>query len=178
MEKRNNECRIQNGVSCPKKSPWPSWVGKVTGIPFFLIAVFASYVLYQTNVIVLAVWIVAFVIFLIPLRYLVCARCIYYGQDCSTTMGKTVPLLFKKQEGKSILLGLWLDIAFFAFLFLLPIPGVFCFGGWLLFALWCGTFFLAFIVITRLGCSYCPFTFCPIGKAGKSFWGLFGKRDS
>ena len=48
-------------------------------------------------------------------------------------------------------------------------------GGLLLTALWLGAFFLFFAVLTKMACSLCPFTFCPIGQAGKAFWGSMNR---
>jgi hypothetical protein len=78
--------------------------------------------------------------------------------------------MFKKQEGKSMLFGLWLDVVFLTFLFVFPLIFI---HSLILIIAWCGVFLLAFIVLTRLACAVCPFTFCPIGKGGKAFWRLF-----
>jgi hypothetical protein len=44
--------------------------------------------------------------------------------------------------------------------------------------LWFSVFLLAFMVMTGLACSSCPLTFCPIGRGGRHFWSLFGKRGN
>lgn len=165
---------IQDGVSCPRTSPWPSSVSKLTRLLFIPVIVLPVYILVQTSIPKLILWLVLFGIFAYPLRYLVCARCPYYGQACSTDLGRIVPGLFKKQEGKSMRLGLWLDVVFFAILFLLPLPQVWEYGGILMLLLWCALFFSMFAGLTRLACSACPFTFCPIGKAGRALWSKHG----
>jgi hypothetical protein len=78
--------------------------------------------------------------------------------------------MFRKQEGRSILLGLWLDVAFFLALFLVPLPEVWRVGGFLLLLFWVGAFVLMIATVTRLACSVCPLTFCPIGRAGRALW--------
>ncbi|MDY6856034.1 MAG: hypothetical protein SWO11_15265 [Thermodesulfobacteriota bacterium] len=161
---------IQDGIACPRKPPWDPKVSKITALPFLLIVVLAIHVLFQAGIIKLIIWLLALAIFAYPLRYLICARCPYYGTDCSSIMGRLVPKLFKKQEGKSMVIGLWLDIVFFIFLFAYPLPYIWRIEGLLFIVVWCIAFFLAFIVLTRLACSICPFTFCPIGKAGRAFW--------
>jgi hypothetical protein len=57
-----------------------------------------------------------------------------------------------------------------AFLFAFPL---FYIEGLALTIVWCGVFFLALFVLTRFGCSVCPFTFCPIGKGGRVFRALY-----
>ena len=169
------DCIIQDGVQCPRTPPWHPMVSKVTGLPFALIAGLGIYILYNGAMTTLLIWLFVFAIFSYPLRYLVCARCPYYGMDCSSTFGKLVVKMFKKQEGKSMLVGLWLDVLFFAFLFAYPLPDIWRIKGFLFVLAWLAAFFLAFTVLTRMACSSCPFTFCPIGKGGRSFWGLLNK---
>jgi len=161
---------IQDGVSCPSKAPWPSWVSKLTSLSMLPVALAGIYILAATSTLKLVVWLGLFALFAIPLRYLVCARCPYYGENCSTFMGKAVPFLFKKQEGQSMKLGLWLDVAFIGLLFLIPLPDAWRLGGLVLLLLWISIFGLMFALLSRLACSACPFTFCPIGKAGRAIW--------
>lgn len=162
---------MQDGVVCPRKPPWDSRVSRITGLPFMVILVLGIYILVvQAGFIKLVIWLLAYAIFSYPLRYLVCARCPYYGMDCSSSYGKLVTKMFKKQEGKSMLLGLWLDVMFFAFLFIFPLIYI---KSLVFIIVWCVLFLLAFVVLTRLACAVCPFTFCPIGKGGRAFWGLF-----
>jgi len=147
-------------------------VSTITGIPFIPIAAMALFVLAQTSAVKLILWVALLVIFAYPLRYLVCARCPYYGQKCSSGFGTTVPRMFRKQEGRSMIPGLWLDVVMFALLLLVPLPDMWRTGGPLLTLAWLAAFFLFFAVLTRAACSVCPFTFCPIGRGGKAFWGL------
>lgn len=163
---------MQDGIACPRKPPWDPKVSKITGLPFILILILGIYILFQAGIPKLIIWLIAYSIFTYPLRYLICARCLYYGMDCSSGFGKLVPKMFKKQEGKTMQLGLWLDVLFFAFLFVYPLLYIWR-KGFLFIIVWCGAFLLAFIVLTRLACSICPFTFCPIGKGGRAFWELF-----
>jgi hypothetical protein len=168
---------IQDGISCPQEPPWNPIVSKIAGLPLIPMIALGIYVTYEAGPIKLILWLLALGILIYPLRYLVCARCPYYGKDCSTSFGRIVPHFFKKQEGKSMKTGLWLDVVFMTFLFLYPLPEVWR-KGFLFTLLWFGFFMLFFGVITRLACSLCPFTFCPIGKAGRKFWGWFGKSRS
>ena len=78
--------------------------------------------------------------------------------------------MFKKQEGKSMLLGLWLDVVFFFVLFLFPLSDVWRLGGFLFLLLWAGAFALMIGTVTRIACTVCPLTFCPIGRAGRALW--------
>jgi len=171
-----NESRFctQDGIECPKRAPWPGWVSAATGAAFLPMTVLAVAMLWQSPS-KLAIWLLGFGLFLVPLRYLICARCPYYGQSCSSPMGKTVPFIFKKQEGRSMKAGLWLDVAAFAFLFLFPLPDAFAWRGIGGLFLWISSWFLIFVLLTGLACSRCPFVFCPIGRAGRAFFGLFAK---
>ncbi len=174
------ECVIQDGVSCPKKSPFPARVAMITGIPILLIMAMAVVVLAATDVWRLVIWLAVALAFLIPLRALICARCPYYGQTCSTGFGKLVPLMFKKQEGKSMVLGLWLDVVAMTFLFIYPLSDMWAYSGWTALGLWCLLYLGMVLALTKIACSLCPFTFCPIGKMGRAIWGFLepkGNRD-
>jgi hypothetical protein len=69
-----------------------------------------------------------------------------------------------------MVLGLWLDVVFFLVLFHMPLPEVWRVGGFLLLLLWVGAFTLMIGTVTRIACTVCPLTFCPIGRAGRSLW--------
>jgi hypothetical protein len=71
-------------------------------------------------------------------------------------------------------LGLWLDVVAFVFLFFVPLGAMKSAGILTLFG-WCLAFLLMILLITRYGCSYCPFTFCPIGKTGRFIWARLGR---
>lgn len=162
---------IQDGVHCPGKAPWPARVSKLTSLSILPVVLLGIYILAQSSLLRLGIWLFLFAIFAYPLRYLVCARCPYYGQSCSTLMGRTVPRLFKKQEGQSMKLGLWLDVVFTSLLFVFPLPDAWRLGGLLLTLAWISVFAVMFALITGVACSACPFTFCPIGRAGRAVWG-------
>jgi len=160
----------QDGVPCPTQAPWRPRVSAVTGLPFVPIAALALFVLAHTSIPKLLLWAALLAVFAYPLRYLVCARCPYYGQRCSSTFGVAVTRMFKKQEGKSMRAGLWLDVVMFALLLLIPLPDMWRWGGALLTLAWLAAFFLFFTVLTRMACSVCPLAFCPIGRGGRAFW--------
>lgn len=164
---------MQDGVQCPVKPPWGPNNGRYAAIPGLIFFAMPVFILFKTSIPALIVWLAAFFIFAVPLRLLICARCPYYGMDCSTGAGKMVPYLFKKREG-SMVLGLWLDVVFGLFLFIQPAAYMHAYGGWILLLIWIAVFILMFSVTTRFGCLKCPFTFCPIGKGGRIFWGFFG----
>lgn len=165
------ETIIQDGVPCPRTTPWTPRSGRLTRLLFIPIIVLPIYILAQTSILKLFIWLLLLGIFAYPLRYLVCARCPYYGQICCTDFGRIVTRMFRKQEGRSMRLGLWLDVVFFAALCLVPLPEVYEWGGILMIFVWLAVFFGVFAGLTRLACSVCPFTFCPIGKAGRTLWG-------
>ena len=165
-----DEFVVQDGVRCPSRAPWSPRVSTMTSLTFIPILLLALYILAQASVFKLFIWLLLFAIFAYPLRYLICARCPYYGQSCSTLYGRTVPRMFKKQDGKSMVFGLWFDVLFFLALFLIPLPDVWRLGGFLLLLLWVGAFTLMIGTVTRIACTVCPLTFCPIGRAGRVLW--------
>lgn len=162
----------QDGTPCPARAPWHPRVSTLTGLPLVPIVAMAVFVLAQTSVPKLLVWIALLGVFAYPLRALVCARCPYYGQKCSSAFGTLVPRMFRKQEGKSMVPGLWLDVVMFWILLAVPLPEMWRWGGAVMTFLWLAAFFLFFAVLTRAACSVCPFTFCPIGRGGSAFWRL------
>ena len=166
----HEDCVLQDGVTCPGTSPWARHTGILTGIPMIFITVLAVYILGKTNITALVLWLLLLFSFAVPLRYLICARCPYYGQPCSTMVGVLIPRLFKKQEGKSMVTGLWLDVLFFLLLFVIPLPYAWLNFGWPVTLLWVNAVILGALALTRFGCARCPFAFCPIGKAARVFW--------
>lgn len=169
---------LQDGAACPRKAPWDRRVSKLTGLPFLLTIALGALILAIADPILLIIWLAVWVIFFYPLRYLVCARCPYYGQTCSSSMGRTVTKMFRKQDDKSMKPGLWLDVVCFILLLAIPLPAVWRLGGIYLLLAWLAVFFLMFAVLTRLACLACPFSFCPIGKGGRFFWRALGIRES
>lgn len=161
---------LQDGVSCPKKAPWHPRVSRVTGLPMLPVVALAIYILAVNSLLFLALWVLLLVIFAWPLRYLICARCPYYGQPCSTNMGLLVTRMFKKQTGKSMKPGLWLDLLFLIMLFAIPVWPAWISGGAMLTTAWVAAYAIWMGVLTRMGCAACPFTFCPIGKIGRFVW--------
>ncbi|MFP4475704.1 MAG: hypothetical protein ACLFOY_09080 [Desulfatibacillaceae bacterium] len=159
----------QDGVHCPRKAPWAPWVGWITTLMFLPLVAVAVVVLAQTSVWKLLVWLLVLWALLVPLRYFVCARCPYYGDYCSSLFGKTTPFVFRKQHG-SMKVGLWMDVVAVAILFVLPIPDMFRYGGIATLMLWLALFGMAFLILFRVACRPCPFTFCPIGSAGDLAW--------
>ena len=168
-EQEAEEYVWQDGCRGPRKAPWPPWISRLTALPFAAMFCLGAYILYSSSTVRLAIWlgVIAFAVF--PGRYLLCARCPYYGQRCSTLLGLFTPFLHKKQEGKSMKLGLWLDLLEMIALFLIPIVDAWRVGGAWMLALWILVSAGAFLTLTRLACPSCSFTFCPIGRAGRAF---------
>ena len=163
-------CVLQDGVECPKEAPWKKTYS-VAGIPGLILIGLGAYILLKTSIPWLFVWGLIVFLFAYPLRYLICARCPYYGQQCWSGLGVAVTFMFKKQEGKSMVLGLWLDVVLGLIIFAIPLVHAVRDLAPSIVLAWCGAFTLMVGVMTRLGCAHCPFTFCPIGKLGKLLWG-------
>ena len=87
-------------------------------------------------------------------------------------MGRLVPLMFAQRPGTPLAIGLWLDIVSFAVLSIRPAPYAWRLGGAGLTGLWPAVFATAPVSLGALGCRYCPFTYCPIGRASRGLAGL------
>lgn len=164
-----DDCVMQDGVACPRISPWPR-PSRVVGLAGLAMVVLGFYILVRSSIYALTAWLLLILIFALPLRYLICARCPYYGQECFTGLAKMVTYIFKKQEGKSMVLGLWLDVVFAIPIFLIPLYYAWTGWGWIMVLAWVTVMVAMFMTMTRIGCLKCPFTFCPIGKAGRALW--------
>ena len=124
---------IQDGQPVPQRPPWPKIVWKVSTLPFIVVFFLGLHILSsQGNIINLLGWLFVWIVLVFPLRYLTCARCPYYGERCSSGFGKLVTYLFRKQEEKSMVFGLWLDLVCFVLIFLIPLPSAWRLGGFLL----------------------------------------------
>ncbi len=161
---------FQDGGESPPRPPGPRHTGILTGIPLVLMSLVAIYILAPASLVALIIWLGLLFVLAFPLRYLVCARCPYYGQSCSTVMGRLVPYMFKKQSG-SMKAGLWGDVIIGPALFLIPLPFAAGSSGWVMVIIWLFVVALVVGTLTRFGCTRCPLTFCPIGKAGRRIWG-------
>lgn len=168
-EKKSVVCHIQDNVEYPEQPPWPRHTEILTGVPMAVTGLLGVYILVKTSLPALAIWLVLGFILTYPLRYLVCARCPYYGQNCSTPMGRLTPYLFKKQAG-SMKTGLWGDIILGIPLFLIPLICAVSAKAWGLTAAWLISSAIASIMLSRFGCRNCPFTFCPVGAIGRKIW--------
>ena len=164
-----DDCVMQDGAACPRESPWtrPS---KIEILTWLVVVGLGIYILGKTSFHALAAWLLMIFTFVVPLRYLICARCPYYGQECHNGLAKFVTYLFKKQEGKSMVLGLWLDIILGAPIAVIPLYYAWTGWGWIMVLAWVTAVVASLIAMTRFGCLKCPFTFCPIGKAGRALW--------
>jgi len=170
-DKSSDEFVEQDGCRIPRKAPWSPWVGRLTTLPFVVMFCLGFFILFNTSTITLIVWLAVVVLSIVPGRYFLCARCPYYGQNCSTRFGRLVPYLFKKIEGKSMKAGLWLDLTEMFLLFVIPLPFAWRLGGIVLLLFWIGANFLSFGALTRIACPSCDLSFCPIGRIGGAIWG-------
>jgi len=143
-------------------------ISRLTTIPFAIMFMLGVYILAGGSSLRLIIWFGVVVFSIVPGRYLLCARCPYYGQHCSTGFGRLVPYLFKKVEGKSMKPGLWLDLTEMILLFVIPLPDAWQKGGAAMLGLWIGVNLLSFGALTLLACPSCSFVFCPIGKVGRA----------
>jgi hypothetical protein len=164
-----DDCIMQDGVVCPRESPW-SGPSRIEGLAWLAVVGLGLYILVLSSIFALAAWLLLIFTFVVPLRYLICARCPYYGQECHNGMAKMVTYIFKKQEGKSMVFGLWLDVVLGLPIAAIPLYYAWTGWGWIMVLAWVGAVVASVMAMTRFGCLNCPFTFCPIGKAGRALW--------
>jgi hypothetical protein len=175
--KKENIIHIQDGCRYPEKTPWSPMVTRITSsmvLIFFLAGVYGTF---KAGFFVFLVWVAAFAFKLWGVRYIVCARCPYYGEDCSCFYGRFTAHFYKKQENKSMKMGLWIDLFVWAFIFLFPLYH-YLDAGMDLFALfWCSIFAFMFGSLSVFACSTCPFEFCPQGFVGRWVGKIIGVRS-
>lgn len=177
QSQKNSKVLLQDGVPYPVNSPWPKRTSWMTQAAFPATLFLAIYILSHTSMVRLIIYLVLMVIIAWPTRYFLCARCPYCGENCCTIMGKYTPFLFKKQEGKSMKIGLWLDLIFFILLIFFPIYDAWEVGGFFLTAAWFFTSMLNLLLLNGMSCPVCPFTFCPIGKISRALWTLLDLNE-
>lgn len=158
---------IQDGYPYPEKPPWDPGVTRITSSLVFIFFWAGLYGTFKVGFLTGIIWILAFCFKLFAVRYMVCARCPYYGCHCSCFYGKLAAFCFDKQENKSMELGLWIDLLVWSFIFMFPLYH-YIMGGMLFYAgIWCLLFLVMFGSLSILACSICPFEFCPQGLAGR-----------
>ncbi|MBU0994348.1 MAG: hypothetical protein KJ737_17795 [Proteobacteria bacterium] len=167
---------IQDGCHCPEDPPWHSTVSKITALPILFFFGIGAFGVAHLGYVYFFVWLVLAGIKIYGIRYLVCARCPYYGKNCSSFFGKLVPFMHKKQENKSMIIGLWIDTLFWGILFLYPLYYFLQYKMYGFTILYCLSFLLMVGTITRLACIICPLTICPVGKMGRIYWRILGLK--
>jgi hypothetical protein len=173
-EKPAGDFITQDGCRCPAEPPWHPMVSRVTAVPIIVYFIIAALGMIKVGFLPFLLWFVLAAIKVYGIRYYVCARCPYYGKDCSSFFGRLVPLMHKKQENRSMVTGLKVDTLFWAILFFYPLYH-FLKNGMMGFTLvYCFWFFMMVGVLTRLACTVCPLTICPVGQMGRRTWKLFG----
>lgn len=165
---------MQDGCRCPEEPPWHPTVSKITAVPILFFFGVGGYGMAQLGYLYFAVWISLVGIKIYGIRYIVCARCPYYGTNCSSFFGRLVPFLHKKQENKSMVIGLWIDTLFWGVLFLYPLYYFVQNKMYITTLMYGSSFLLMVVLLSRLACSICPLTICPVGQMGRKFWSILG----
>lgn len=175
-DNHTQEFTIQDGCHCPNDPPWHPMVSKITAVPILLFFGVGFFGVAQLGYVYFLIWLILAGIKIYGIRYLVCARCPYYGKNCSSFFGKLVPLLHKKQENKSMVIGLYIDTLFWGILFLFPLYYFLQYKMAGFTILYCLSFIFMVGILSRLACTVCPLTVCPVGKMGRLFWRIFGLK--
>ena len=168
---------IQDGVRCPLNPPWTRKTGIISVLIFSLINILAFLVLLQTSTVKLIIWLAVLFLMIYPFRYFVCARCPYYGKPCAFYgLDRLIPRMFKKQEGRSMKNGFYLDMISIGFLLLFPLPDMWRYGGALLLIVWLALLTVFYLHLTLNACSVCPLTFCPAYQSAARFRKMIGRE--
>jgi len=165
---------MQDGCRCPETPPWHPNVSKITAVPILLFFGIGAYGMAKLGYMYFLGWFILAAIKIYGIRYFVCARCPYYGKNCSSFFGKLVTFMHKKQENKSMVIGLWIDTLFWGIIFIYPLYYFLKYKMYVLTMLYCFACFLMVSILTRLACSICPLTICPVGKMSRITWRILG----
>ncbi|MBU0991583.1 MAG: hypothetical protein KJ737_03725 [Proteobacteria bacterium] len=167
---------IQDGCKYPKNPPWSPVVTKLTSLWILIFFLAGVYGTLKVGFSVFFIWTLIFCIKLYVIRYIVCARCPYYGENCSCFYGKLAARLFEKQENKSMKMGLWIDCFVWYFIFLYPLYYYLKLDMDVYAMFWVFLFFAMSGTLSVLACSTCPFEFCPQGYVGRIVGKIMGLR--
>jgi hypothetical protein len=150
----------KTGCAEGTESPWPTGTSYITTALFGAPALMGTYALLKKAPLRLPIFGGLWVAIVTVVRKVVCCRCDFYGEECSTLIGKWTALLFEKDEEHPLTAeAFYLDFALIGTSILFPLPQVKKMGARYL-ALYVATVLTGAVVIRQLACSRCPNTVC------------------
>ncbi len=151
------------------ESPWPHGTSYITTALFAVPGLLGSWALLRKAPLRLPIFAGIWVAIATVVRKVVCCRCEYYGEDCSTMMGKWTAMLFEKDEEHPLTAeAFYLDFGLIGASILLPLPQVKKMGSRYL-ALYLLAVLLSAAGIRYFACRHCPVTVC-LNNPGFSAW--------
>ncbi len=100
------------------------------------------------------------------LRRFICARCDYYGEYCSTLMGKWTALFLERESEPLETAGFYWDAILGACIILYPLPQAFKIS-WKFAVVYLASWVAALALFNQLACSICPIQACPMPGRGR-----------
>jgi len=141
-------------------NPWPPGTSYITTALFQAPALMGAYALLRKAPLRLPVFAGIWVAIATVVRKVVCCRCEYYGEECSTIMGKWTAMLYEKDEEHPLTAeAFYLDFGLIGASILLPLPQVKKMGKRYL-AVYLLTVLLSAAGIRYFACRHCPNTVC------------------
>lgn len=144
----------------PLVNPWIPGTAYVTTSFYGLIMAMGTYALAKKAPRRLPLYAVMWVVLSTLVRKIICCRCEFYGQECSTLMGKWTAMILEPDRERELTAdAFYLDMALVGANILYPVPQVYQMGKryfalYLLFAV------LGAVVVRLLACSRCPNAVC------------------
>jgi hypothetical protein len=156
------------GCSQMTESPWPPGTATRTTALFGLPAVLGIWALLRKAPRRLPVYMALWVVIMTVVRKYVCCRCDYYGQECSTLMGKWTAMIYEKDEEHPLTTeAFYLDFALIGASVLFPLPQVKKMGFFYLL-LYVAAALGSSLAVRQMACKYCPNVVCFMNPDFKS----------
>ncbi len=100
------------------------------------------------------------------LRRVICARCDYYGEYCSTLMGKWTALFLERDNQPLEAAGFYWDAILGACIILYPLPQA-AKVSWRFAVIYLFSWAAALTLFNLLACRVCPIQACPMPGRGR-----------
>lgn len=149
----------------PAANPWPRGTAYVTTSFYGVVLAMGTYALARKAPRRLPLFAFLWVVLITAVRKIVCCRCEYYGQECSTLMGKWTAMILPPEPEKNLTAeAFYVDLAVVGACILYPIPQAYEMGK-RYFVLYVAFMLLGGLVVRLLGCSRCPNAVCPMNPS-------------
>ncbi len=152
--------RTEPGCPEPACNPWPRGTAYVTTSFFGVVLAMGSFALARKAPRRIPLYTLLWVVLTTAVRKTVCCRCEFYGQECSTLMGKLTAMILEPDHEHDLTAGaFYIDMALVGACILYPLPQAREMGGRYL-GLYVLSLMLGALAVRLLGCSRCPNTVC------------------